>query len=106
MADKLFRGIAIGAAAAATAVLLVPSVAEAARPLARRGLKLAMLAFLQGREAVAHAMEMAEDAYAEASADLKEQAEKMAGAGPAGEPASSAEAHKRGSAVEPKSSHR
>jgi hypothetical protein len=96
MADKLLRGVALGAAAAATAVLLVPSIAEAARPFARRGLKLAILAVLQGREALAHAVEMAEDAYAEARADLKEQAERMAGAAEAG-------AGKDGNTVEPQS---
>lgn len=103
MSEKLFRGMALGAAAAATAVLLVPAVAEAARPLARRGMKLAILAFLQGREAVAHAMEMAEDAYAEASADLKERAERMAHAEPS--EASAPDAQKRGSTLEPKSRH-
>lgn len=101
MAEKLFRGMALGVAAAATAVLLVPAVAEAARPLARRGVKLAILAFLQGRETVAHVMEMAEDAYAEACADLKEQAENHAESNAT----SAAETPKRGSSFEPKSTH-
>lgn len=66
-------------------------------------MKLAILAFLQGREAVAHAMEMAEDAYAEACADLKERAENMEHA--ESNATSAPDAQKRGSTFEPKSTH-
>jgi len=105
MSDKLLRGVALGFAAAATAALFVPAVAEAARPVARRGLKIAILAFLQGRETVASVVEMAEDAYAEACAELKQQAEKMAEAGAAEATSTSSEATKREIAFEPKSRH-
>jgi hypothetical protein len=104
MADKLIRGAAFGAAAVITAALFVPAVAEAARPLARRGMKLAILAFLQGRETVAHVMEMAEDAYAEACAELKEQAESMTRTESA-EADAAPETNKHEIAVESKSRH-
>lgn len=104
MPEKLLRVMALGAAAAATAMLFVPAVAEAARPVARRSLKLAILAFLQGREAVASAVEMAEDAYAEACSELKQQAEDMAGeTATAGPPTPGAVKHE--AALEPKSRH-
>ena len=73
--------------------------------MARRGFKIAILAFLQGREAVAGVAEMAEDAYAEACAELKQQAEKMAEASAPGAAHSASEATKREITFEPKSRH-
>jgi hypothetical protein len=77
MSDKFLRGVALGLGLAAAAVIFVPGLAQAARPAARRGLKAAMMAYMQGRESMANFMEMAEDAYAEAWAELKQQAEAM-----------------------------
>jgi hypothetical protein len=80
MNEKLLRTLAFGVAAAAAAVILAPSVAQAASPVVRRGMKSAFVAYMRGREAVAGFMEMVEDAYAEATADLKQEAEAMAAA--------------------------
>jgi membrane-bound lytic murein transglycosylase B len=104
MSDKFIRGLALGVGLAAAAVIFVPGLAQAARPAARRGLKAAMLAWMQGREAMAEFVEMAEDAYAEAWAELKSQAETMA---EAAEPETESEAHKvftGGTSFEPKRS--
>jgi hypothetical protein len=43
-------------------------------------MKSALVAFMRGREAVAGFMEMVEDAYAEATAELKQEADVMAAA--------------------------
>lgn len=91
MSDKFIRGLALGVGLTAAAVIFVPGLAQAARPAARRGLKAAMMAWMQGREAMADVMEMAEDAYAEAWADLRQQAETVA---EAAEPDSASEAPK------------
>src|SRR3990172_7767262 len=104
MSDKFVRGLALGVGLAAAAVIFVPGLAHAARPAARRGLKAAMLAYMQGREAFADFVEMAEDAYAEAWGELKQQAEAMA---EAGEPEAGSEAPKAftgGASFEPKRS--
>ena len=84
MNDKFIRGLALGIGLAVATAIFVPGLAQAARPAARRGIKLGMRAYMQGREAVASFIEIAEDAYAEASADLKEEAEPMTEAGEPG----------------------
>jgi hypothetical protein len=78
MNDKFLRGLALGLGVAVAVAIFAPGVAQAARPTVRRGLKAAMQAYLQGREAFADFVEMAEDAYAEAWADLKQEAEAVA----------------------------
>lgn len=80
MNERLLRTLAFGVAAAAAAVLLAPSVAQAACPAVRRGMKLGFMAYMRGREAAAGFVEMVEDAYAEATAELKQEAEAMAAA--------------------------
>jgi hypothetical protein len=102
MSEKFIRGLALGVGLTAAAVIFVPGLAQAARPAARRGLKAAMMAWMQGREAMAEFMEMAEDAYAEASTELRQQAETVA---EAAEPASEAPAAFTGdTSFEPKRS--
>ncbi len=83
MNEKFVRGLAIGVALAAGALIFGPSIAQAARPVVRRGMKSAVQAYVRGREAVAELMELAEDAYAEAWADLKEEADAKAETGAA-----------------------
>jgi hypothetical protein len=82
MNERIFRLLAFGVAAAAVAVILAPSVARAAQPAVRTGMKLGFLAYARGREAAAEFIEMVEDAYAEATAELKQEADALAaGAG-------------------------
>lgn len=73
MNEKFPRLLGLGIVAAAAVVVLAPTVAAAAKPFARRGLKAAVKAYARGREAVAELQEVAEDAYAEAWAELKEE---------------------------------
>lgn len=87
MNENVLRGLALGVAAAAATVVLAPSIAQAACPVVRRGVKTAFVAYMRGREAMAGFMEMVEDAYAEATAELKQEADAMATA--AGHAASS-----------------
>jgi hypothetical protein len=91
MNDKFIRGLALGLGVAVAVAIFAPGAAQAARPAVRRGLKAAMQAYLQGREAFADFLEMAEDAHAEAWADLKQEAETMA---EAGAPEAGSEVHK------------
>jgi hypothetical protein len=78
MNERLLRGLALGMAGVAVAVVLAPSLAQAACPAVRRGMKAGFIAYLRGREAVAGFMELVEDAYAEATAELKQEADAMA----------------------------
>lgn len=75
MNEKFVRGLAIGVAVAAGALVFGPAVARSAQPLVRRAMKSAVQAYARGREAAAELMEMAEDAYAEAWAELKQEAD-------------------------------
>ncbi len=102
MSDKFIRGLALGVGLTAAAAIFVPGVAQAARPVARRGLKAAMMAYMQGRETMAEFMEMAEDAYAEAWADLKQQAETMTEAAEPETATKTAEAFTGETSFEPK----
>lgn len=77
MNENVVRTLVIGAVGMAvlSAALLLPAVAGTARPLLRRGMKTAIKAYAQGREALAEVQEIAEDAYAEAWAELKAEAQ-------------------------------
>jgi hypothetical protein len=75
MNDSLIRGLAIGVIATVGVVIFGPSAAQAARPVVRRVMKSAVQTFVRGQEAVAEFVEMAEDAYAEAWTELKEEAD-------------------------------
>lgn len=70
MIDKVFRAAGVGVAVAATLVVFGPPILRAARPLARQAIKNAIIGYAQGREALAHLQELAEDAYAEAVGEL------------------------------------
>ena len=75
MIGRLITLGAAGAAAAYVVVKLAPSISQSAEPVVRRTIKAQIKALQRAREAGAHLMEMAEDAYAEAWADLNEEAE-------------------------------
>jgi hypothetical protein len=75
MNENLVRGLAIGIAAIVGVLIFGPAVAQTARPIVRRAVKSTVQAYVRGQEAVADIMEMAEDAYAEAWTELKEEAD-------------------------------
>jgi hypothetical protein len=70
MIDKLFRTAGIGVAVGAGLVIFGPPLIRAVRPLARQAMKTAIIGYAEGREALAHLQELAEDAYAEAVGEL------------------------------------
>lgn len=74
MNDRFAKGLAIGLVAAVGVALYGPSLATAARPWMRRGMKSAVKGYLKSREAAAELFEMAEDAVAEAIHDLRAEA--------------------------------
>lgn len=74
MNDRFAKGLAIGVVAAVGIALYGPSLAGAARPWLRRGMKSAVKGYLKSREAAADLFEMAEDAVAEAIHDLRAEA--------------------------------
>lgn len=87
--------VVVGAVAILLAPVVVPAVAQAARPLLKEAIKGGMLCFQKGREAMAEVGEMFEDIVAEARAEVEsgraqpaaETAEGGAGKAPgAGEP--------------------
>lgn len=67
------KGAAIGAGAVAVAVLAVPLLFRAAKPLVRCAVKTALLAGEKAREAFAEAGEALEDVVAEVQAELAEE---------------------------------
>jgi hypothetical protein len=66
------KGIAIGIGVAILAPLLLPTVAKAARPLARAAIKSGLLLFEKGRETAAELGEVMEDLLAEAQAEIEQ----------------------------------
>jgi len=74
MNENLIKTLAVGIFGAAALVLLGPSIAAGAKPIVRRGIKAAVKRYAQGMETLAELQEIAEDAYAEALAELKEEA--------------------------------
>ena len=66
------RGIAIGIGVAILAPLVLPTVARAARPLARAAIKSGLLLLEKGRETAAELGEVMEDLVAEAQAEIQE----------------------------------
>jgi hypothetical protein len=80
MDEKTLKGLAIGALAAAAIIYFGPTVATSARPLIRRGIKAAVKGYVQSQETIAELQELAEDAMAEAWAELKCEAEAAASA--------------------------
>jgi hypothetical protein len=67
------KGAAIGAGVFAVAVLAVPVLFRAAKPLVRGAVKTALLAGEKAREAFAEAGEALEDVVAEVQAELAEE---------------------------------
>ncbi|MDX2156048.1 MAG: hypothetical protein SFW09_06000 [Hyphomicrobiaceae bacterium] len=74
MNENLLKTLAVGIFGAAALVLLAPSIAAGAKPIVRRGIKVAVKGYAQGMETLAELQELAEDAYAEALAELQEEA--------------------------------
>jgi hypothetical protein len=66
------KGIAIGIGVAILAPLVLPTVAKAARPLARAAIKSGLLLFEKGRETAAELGEVVEDLLAEAQAEIEQ----------------------------------
>lgn len=80
MDEKFWRGFAVGVVAGVAIRHFGPSMAISAGPLLRQGMKSAIKGFVQSREAFADLQELAEDAFAEAWAELKSEAETAASA--------------------------
>ncbi len=74
MNENLLKTLAVGIFGAAAIILLGPSIANGAKPVVRRGIKAAVKGYAQSMETLAELQELAEDAYAEAMAELKEEA--------------------------------
>jgi gas vesicle protein len=76
-------GLAVGfVAGAATAAILAPQVAQQARPVAKAALKAALTAMHEAQVRGAEVVEAAEDLYAEAKAEVTEEAAQAATATP------------------------
>jgi hypothetical protein len=80
MDEKFLKGLAAGVVAAAAIAYFGPSIASSARPLLRKGIKAAVKGYVQSQEMIAELQELAEDAIAEAWAELKSEAEVAASA--------------------------
>ena len=74
MNENLLKTLAVGIFGAAALVLLGPTIAAGAKPIVRRGIKAAVKGYTQGMETLAELQELAEDAYAEAMAELQAEA--------------------------------
>ncbi len=92
--NRMLRSAGVGIVAGAALLIFGPPLLRAARPLLRQAIKGAIVAYTQGREALAHITETAEDAYAEATSDMMEQA--MTAEGEEAVPASDAPKGGRG----------
>lgn len=68
---SFFTGLAVGVGLTFAARDLAPALAPHARTLTKRGLKLAVLGFERGREALALAIESLSDLLAEVQAELQ-----------------------------------
>lgn len=78
MDEKFLTRLAVGVVAVAAIAYFGPSVAASARPLVRRGIKAAVKGYVQSQETIAELQELAEDAIAEAWAELRSEAEAAA----------------------------
>ncbi len=94
MMGRVLRTAGVGIVAGAALLIFGPPLLRAARPLLRQAIKGAIVAYAQGRETLAHISETAEDAYAEATSDMMEQA--MAAEGEDAPPAGDAQKGGRG----------
>ena len=66
------KGLALGIGAAILAPVILPMVAQAARPLARAAIKSGIILYGKGREAIAELGEVVEDLMAEAQVEMEE----------------------------------
>lgn len=69
---NVVTGLAIGIGAAVLGPVLIPALANAAKPLVKAAIKGGILLYQKGRESVAEAGEMVEDLVAEAKVELAE----------------------------------
>jgi hypothetical protein len=70
--SNMGKGIAIGVGVAVLAPLVLPTVARAARPMARAAIKSGLLLFEKGQETVAELGEVIDDLLAEAQAEIEQ----------------------------------
>ncbi|KPJ94880.1 MAG: hypothetical protein AMJ53_04195 [Gammaproteobacteria bacterium SG8_11] len=70
--SNMGKGIAIGIGVAVLAPLVLPTVARAARPMARAAIKSGLLLFEKGQETVAELGEVIDDLLAEAQAEIEQ----------------------------------
>lgn len=110
MDERFLKGLAAGVVAAAALAYFGPSIASSAGPLLRKGIKAAVKGYVQSQEMIAELQELAEDAVAEAWAELKSEAETAASAaaasGPGAVMATTPVSAEREAGVEPKRKRR
>jgi hypothetical protein len=95
--------IALGVGAAVLAPTVVPAVARAAKPFAKAAIKGGLVLYVRSKEMLAELGEVAEDAYAEATAEFdqefaRESASETPGENEMAEAAEAAEAAKQAGA--------
>jgi hypothetical protein len=69
---NIVTGLAIGIGAAVLGPVLIPALANVAKPLVKAAIKGGILLYEKGKESVAEAGEMVEDLMAEAKVELAE----------------------------------
>lgn len=85
---NVVTGLAIGVGTAVVAPLIMPAVGSMLRPAAKAVIKGGILAYDQGRQAVARLSESASDVVAEARSDVQQESTSTGGTGGAGAQAS------------------
>lgn len=80
---NVLTGLAIGIGATLLAPALVPAITRVGKPAAKTVMKAGLVAYERSREIVAEVGESVEDLYAEAKAELSQQAQKAAEQAPA-----------------------
>jgi hypothetical protein len=68
--SNVVTGLAVGIGAAVLAPTVVPAVARAAKPVAKAAIKGGLILYVRSREMLAELGEVAEDVYAEATAEF------------------------------------
>jgi hypothetical protein len=71
--SNVVTGLAVGIGAAVLAPVVIPAVARAAKPVAKAAIKGGLMLYVSGRETLAELSEVAEDVYAEATAEFAEE---------------------------------
>jgi hypothetical protein len=79
---NIVMGLAIGVGAAVLGPVVLPVLAQAAKPLAKAAIKAGMVLYEKGKETVAELGEVVEDIVAEAKAEVAEEFEQAIPAGP------------------------